>query len=46
MHDVQLVQHEERVSMSASVVLLAVYALGLLFTLRTHKHLWCIGASK
>jgi Ca2+:H+ antiporter len=40
MHDVELVQHEERVSMAASFVLLAVYALGLLFTLRTHKHIF------
>jgi Ca2+:H+ antiporter len=40
MHDVQLHQHEERVSLATSFVLLAVYALGLLFTLRTHKHLF------
>src|SRR4051812_24365006 len=40
MHDVQLHQHEEKVSLATSFVLLAVYALGLLFTLRTHKHLF------
>jgi Ca2+:H+ antiporter len=40
MHDVQLHQHEERVSLATSFVLLAVYALGLLFTLRTHRHLF------
>src|SRR3954469_7662779 len=40
MHDIQLHQHEEKVSLATSFVLLAVYALGLLFTLRTHKHLF------
>jgi Ca2+:H+ antiporter len=40
MHDVQLHQHEEKVSLATSFVLLLVYALGLLFTLRTHKHLF------
>jgi Ca2+:H+ antiporter len=40
MHDVHLHEHEEKVSMGTSFVLLAVYALGLLFTLRTHKHLF------
>lgn len=39
-HDVKIVEHEESVSLATSVVLLAVYALGLLFTLRTHKHLF------
>src|SRR5689334_8546530 len=34
MHDVQLHEHEEKVSLASSMVLLAVYALGLLFTLR------------
>ena len=40
MHDVKLHEHEEKVSLGTSFVLLAVYALGLLFTLRTHKHLF------
>jgi Ca2+:H+ antiporter len=40
MHDVKLHEHEEKVSLATSFVLLAVYALGLLFTLRTHKHLF------
>ena len=39
-HDVRLHDHEEKVSIATSFVLLAVYALGLLFTLRTHKHLF------
>jgi Ca2+:H+ antiporter len=40
MHDLKLHEHEEKVSLATSFVLLAVYALGLLFTLRTHKHLF------
>jgi Ca2+:H+ antiporter len=40
MHDVKLHEHEERVSLLTSFVLLAVYGLGLVFTLRTHKHLF------
>jgi Ca2+:H+ antiporter len=39
-HDIKLHEHEEKVSLATSFVLLAVYALGLLFTLRTHKHLF------
>jgi Ca2+:H+ antiporter len=39
-HDPLLHVHEERVSIGTSLVLLAIYALGLLFTLRTHKHLF------
>jgi Ca2+:H+ antiporter len=39
-HDLKLHEHEEKVSLATSFVLLAVYALGLLFTLRTHKHLF------
>jgi Ca2+:H+ antiporter len=39
-HDPLLHVHEERVSIGTSIVLLAIYALGLLFTLRTHKHLF------
>jgi len=40
MHDRALAEHEWRVSLATSVVLLLIYALGLLFTLRTHKHLF------
>jgi Ca2+:H+ antiporter len=40
MHDRKLLEHEEKVSLGTSFVLLAVYGLGLLFTLRTHKHLF------
>ena len=39
MHDNALGEHDHRVSIAASVVLLLVYAAGLLFTLRTHAHL-------
>jgi Ca2+:H+ antiporter len=39
-HDAHLHEHEEKVSLVTSFVLLAVYALGLVFTLRTHKHLF------
>ena len=40
LHDPHIVQHEHRVSIGTSVVLLLVYALGLLFTLRTHAHIF------
>jgi Ca2+:H+ antiporter len=39
-HDVHLHEHEEKVSIVTSFVLLAVYGLGLLFTLRTHRHIF------
>jgi Ca2+:H+ antiporter len=42
MHDVQIHEHEKRVSMLTSVILLIVYALGLLFTLRTHAHIFSV----
>jgi Ca2+:H+ antiporter len=38
--DQHLAEHEEGVSIGASVVLLAVYVLGLFFTLKTHRHLF------
>ncbi|HEX8522206.1 MAG TPA: calcium/proton exchanger [Tepidisphaeraceae bacterium] len=38
-HDVAIHEHEHSVSMGTSFVLLIVYGLGLLFTLRTHKHI-------
>ncbi len=40
LHDRQLVDHEWSVSLGTSAVLLTIYALGLLFTLRTHRHLF------
>src|SRR5256714_15321972 len=39
MHDVQIHEHEKKVSMLSSIILLAVYGLGLLFTLRTHEYI-------
>ena len=41
MHDLQIHEHEKKVSVLTSVILLIVYALGLLFTLRTHAHIFC-----
>lgn len=38
LHDVELFEHEKSVSIGVSFILIAVYALGLLFTLRTHAH--------
>jgi Ca2+:H+ antiporter len=38
--DPQLIEHEHAVSIGTSVILLAVYALGLLFTLKTHAHIF------
>lgn len=40
MHDAHLAEHEWQISLMTSFVLLAVYGLGLLFTLRTHAHLF------
>src|SRR5262245_52222385 len=41
--DPHLKQHEHSVSIWTSVILLAVYGLGLLFTLRTHAHIFSRG---
>jgi Ca2+:H+ antiporter len=38
--DPELVRHEHGISIGTSIVLLAVYGLGLLFTLRTHRHIF------
>jgi Ca2+:H+ antiporter len=46
MHDREIVQHEHRVSIGTSVILLVVYALGLLFTLRTHAHIFSISPAQ
>lgn len=40
MHDIEIHDHEFGVSLATSVVLIAVYALGLVFTLRTHAHVF------
>jgi Ca2+:H+ antiporter len=45
MHDRRIVEHELSVSHGTAFVLLAVYALGLLFTLRTHRHIFSTGPS-
>ncbi len=39
LHDRQIHEHELGVSMATSVILIVVYVLGLLFTLKTHKHI-------
>jgi Ca2+:H+ antiporter len=43
MHDPGLSRHEHGVSVATSVILMLVYAAGLLFTLRTHRHLFSRG---
>jgi Ca2+:H+ antiporter len=40
LHDPHLYEHEHRVSIGTSIILLIVYALGLLFTLKTHAHIF------
>jgi Ca2+:H+ antiporter len=40
LRDPQLGQHEHAVSIGTSLILLTVYGLGLLFTLRTHSHIF------
>lgn len=44
--DNQLAQHEAGVSIGASVVLLVVYVLGLIFTLKTHRHIFSSAPSE
>jgi len=44
--DPLLVEHEHRVSLGTSVILLVVYGLGLLFTLRTHAHVFSRGPAE
>jgi Ca2+:H+ antiporter len=41
--DAKLAAHEHAVSIGTSVILLIVYGLGLLFTLRTHSHIFSPG---
>jgi len=40
MQDLQIHEHEKKVSMLSSIILLFIYGLGLLFTLRTHAHIF------
>jgi Ca2+:H+ antiporter len=40
MHDVKIFEHEYGVSIATSIILLIIYALGLLFTLKTHAHIF------
>jgi Ca2+:H+ antiporter len=40
--DVHLLDHEMSLSIGASVILLTVYVLGLVFTLKTHAHIFSI----
>jgi Ca2+:H+ antiporter len=44
LHDRALAEHEWGVSLATSAVLLLIYGLGLLFTLRTHRHLFSSAA--
>jgi len=43
MHDIDIVEHEHAVSIGTSIILLVVYGLGLLFTLKTHAHIFSRG---
>jgi Ca2+:H+ antiporter len=45
LHDPLLSQHEHEVSVGCSIILLATYGLGLLFTLKTHAHIYSRPAS-
>ncbi len=40
LHDPHQALHEHEVSVGCSIILLAAYALGLLFTLKTHAHIY------
>ena len=44
--DAEALKHEEALSAAISMVLLAAYGLSLLFSLRTHKHLFAGSSSK
>jgi Ca2+:H+ antiporter len=45
MHDAQIKVHEHGVSIATSIILLLIYVAGLIFTLRTHSHLFTRGPS-
>jgi len=40
LHDVKLAEHEQSVSLWTSGILVTVYVLGLVFTLKTHAHIF------
>ena len=44
--DPEFLRHEHGISIGTSIVLLAVYGLGLLFTLRTHRHIFSCAPSR
>jgi Ca2+:H+ antiporter len=43
LRDADLVEHEHAVSIGTSIILLIVYGLGLIFTLKTHSHIFSRG---
>jgi Ca2+:H+ antiporter len=38
--DRNLIEHEEAMSIGTAIILILIYGLGLLFTLRTHRHIF------
>ena len=44
--DVKLAEHEAAISVGSSAVLIAVYVLGLFFTLKTHRHIFSTAPSE
>jgi len=44
--DVNLAEHEAGVSVGSSAVLIAVYVLGLFFTLKTHRHIFSMAPAE
>lgn len=38
--DRNLIEHEEAMSVGTAIILILIYGLGLLFTLRTHRHIF------
>jgi Ca2+:H+ antiporter len=45
LHDRELAAHEHALSVGTSIILLITYGLGLLFTLKTHAHIFSRGPS-
>ncbi len=41
LHDQDISSHQHALSIGACVILLVIYVLGLLFTLKTHAHIFC-----
>jgi Ca2+:H+ antiporter len=44
--DVNLAEHEAAISVGSSAVLIAVYICGLIFTLKTHRHIFSMAPSE